>query len=112
MNIGQLDREIAIEYKQVTQDPNFGTEIITWATLATVWANVQDGLPSRSEAVQQGLAVARNQTRVRYRYRSDVTSAMRITVLDTPPRVLQIVGGPAELGRREFSEIMCESVSS
>lgn len=111
MNIGQLDREITIEYKQVTQDPNAGTELVAWATLATVWANVQDGLPSRSEAVQQGLNVARNQTRVRYRYRSDVTSAMRITVLDTS-RVLQIVGGPAELGRREFSEVMCESVSS
>ena len=112
VHIGMLDRRIIIEKKVVTQDPDYGTEVVTWATLATVWANVQDVLPSRSEAVQRGLEIARNQTRIRFRYRSDVTSAMRITLLDGTGRVLQIVGGPAELGRHEYTEVVCEAYSS
>jgi len=112
VNVGQLDRRVLIEYPAASQDPIFGTPTITWTTLDTVWANVQDALPSRSEAVQQGLAVARNQTRIRYRYRSDVTSAMRVTVQGAVTRVLQIVGGPATIGRNEWSEIMCEAISS
>ena len=102
MNIGPLDTRIAIEYPVAgTPDANYGTPTITWTLLATVWANVQDALPSRSESVVQGLAVARNQTRVRYRYRTDVTSAMRITIRGPVDRVLNIVGGPAELGMGE-----------
>jgi len=112
MNVGQFDRRITIEYPVSSTDPNYGTPITVWTLLATVWANVQDVLPSRSESVQQGLETARNQSRIRFRYRSDVTSAMRITVLGATDRVLQIVGGPAELGRHEYTEIVCEQYSS
>ena len=109
MNIGKFDRRITIEQKSVAQDATFCTEIITWNTLATVWANVQDVLPSRSEAVQQGLSAARNQTRIRIRYRSDVDSSMRITHNGT---VYQIVGGPAEIGRQQYTEFVVERYSS
>ena len=112
VNVGPLDKRISIEKKVVTKDPDYGTEVIAWALLATPWANVQDVLPSRSESVQQGLETARNQVRIRFRYRSDVTSAMRITVRGATDRVLQIVGGPAELGRHEYTEIVCEQYSS
>jgi len=112
MYLGVLDRRVNIEQKVVTQDATYGTEVITWTLLATVWANVQDALPSKSESVLQGLAVALNQVRVRIRYRSDVNSAMRITIKGDTDRVLQIVGGPSELGRRDGIEIMCESVST
>lgn len=112
MNTGPLDRRIAIEYPVSGQDAGYGTPTITWALLAVIWANVVDELPSRSEAVKQGLVVARNQIRIRYRYRTDVNSAMRITIRGPVDRVLQIVGGPAELGRHEYSECICESVSS
>ncbi len=76
---GKLDRQITIERKSVTSDPNYGTEVITWAPLVVLpgsppvaerfWAEVQDVMPSRSESVLQGLAVARNQTRIRIRWR-------------------------------------------
>jgi head-tail adaptor len=75
--------------------------------------NVQDVMPSRAEAVRTGLTAARNQTRCRYRYRTDVTGAMRIRISGAVERVLQIVGGPAEVGgRHEYSEVMCEAASS
>lgn len=105
----KLDMRITIEQKVVTQDPDYGTEIIAWTPLAVVWANVLDELPSRAESVSQGLAVASNRTRIRFRYRNDVTSAMRIRL---GSRVMQIIGGPSEIGRREFSEVMCEAYSS
>jgi SPP1 family predicted phage head-tail adaptor len=112
---GQLDRQISIERKQVTQDPTFGTELVTWVPLASerFWAQVQDALPSRAESVTQGLAVARNQVRVRMRYRDDIDSSMRITVYgDGTNQVLQIVGGPAAIeGRKQFLEMVCERIS-
>lgn len=67
------------------------------------WAEVQDALPSRSEAVRQGLAQARNQVRLRMRWRAGLDSSMRVTVHgDTGEDVVyQIVGGPAEIGGRK-----------
>jgi len=113
MNVGLLDRRVTIEYPVAGQDTNSGRPVITWAVLAVVWAEVQDVMPSRSEGVRQGLIVARNQTRVRYRYRADVTSAMRMTVAGSPDRVLQIIADPAAIGsRNSYCEVVCESASS
>lgn len=121
MRARELDRQILIEYKSATLDPIFGTEVpVAWLPLSTVngvperfWAQVQDALPSRSEAVTQGLAVARNQTRIRMRWRDDIDSSMRITVFGDTPTVYQIVGGPAEIeGRKERIEMVCERYSS
>jgi SPP1 family predicted phage head-tail adaptor len=113
MNIGPLDRRICIEKKVVTRDPDYNTEVITWAVLATVWANVQDEMPSRSETTKEDLIVASRRARIRFRYRSDVTSAMRVTIRGAIDRVLQIIGGPAEIGERHtYTEIMCEEYSS
>ena len=120
---GKLDRQITIERKSVTSDPNYGTEVITWAPLAVLpgsppvaerfWAEVQDVMPSRSESVLQGLAVARNQTRIRIRWRPDITSAMRVIVHGDADVLYQIVGGPAEIrGRKTMLEMVCERYSS
>ena len=50
---------------------------------------------------------------MRIRYRSDVTSDMRVTVhSDAGDVVHQIVGGPAEIGRREWTEFVIEKYSS
>ena len=122
MKIGALDREITIKQKSVTQDPVYGTETITWIPLVysagspsvaeRFWANVQDVLPSRSESVRQGLEVARNQTRIRIRYRNDIDSSMLVTVHGDTDVDYQIVGGPAMIGRKELLEMVCERYSS
>ena len=109
MNPGPLDTRIRIEYKVTTQDADYGTPVITWTLLAVVWANVQDVMPSRSESVRQGLEGARNQTRIRWRFRSDVDSSMRVVI---GSRILAIIAGPAELGRHEYQEVVCESAST
>lgn len=114
MKIGELDRRITISQKSVTSDPNYGTQIITWTTLASrISANVADVPPSRSEAVKQGLAVALNQTKITIRYRARIDSSMRVTVHYATDEVYQIVGGPARVGaRNQCLEMVCEKTSS
>lgn len=106
MNVN-LDRRIRLEERTSTLDD--GAPVNTWTLVATVYAELRDVAPSRSEAVKQGLAVARNQTRCRIRWRDGVTSAMRV-VWDGV--AYNIVGGPAELGRREFMELVLERYST
>lgn len=110
---GQLDKRITIERKSVTQDSNYGTEIITWVTFAAnVPAQVQDSLPSKSESVSQGLAISANPSRVRMRWMPGIDSSMRVIVHGEPDRTCQIIAGPAELGRREGLELMIAEYSS
>jgi SPP1 family predicted phage head-tail adaptor len=113
MRGSQLDKRITIEQKSVTQDPNYGAEVITWATLASrIPANVQDALPSKSESVANGIRIATQPARIRIRYRASITSDMRVTIHGATDRVCQIVGGPAEIGRREWLEMVVEAYSS
>lgn len=121
---GAIDRQITIEKKVVTEDPTYGTEIVTWMPLVRdgvgspivavrFWAQLQDVLPSRSEAVKQGLDLARNQTRLRMRWRGDITSDMRVIEHGDTDVVYQIVAGPAAIeGRKERIEMMLERYSS
>lgn len=113
MNAGNLDRRITISQKSVTQDPDYGTQVITWSTLASrIAANVVDVQPSRSESVKQGLSVALNQTKITIRYRAGIDSSMRITVHYATDEIYQIVGGPARVGRNRWLEMVCEKASS
>jgi SPP1 family predicted phage head-tail adaptor len=108
--IVNLDRRITIQRKAETKDAH-GAPQASWTALATngtVWAEVRDTPPSRAEQQQrEGLEQLRNTVRVRMRYRTDVDATMRIV---HGSRVLQIVGGPAELGRGEFLEVTCEAI--
>jgi len=106
-----LDKRCTIESPTVGQG-DYGEPINSWALLATVWCNVQDDLPSKSEAVQQGLVINKSRARIRFRYLATVTSACRITVRGATDRVFQIIGGPAELGQHAYMEVLGECASS
>jgi head-tail adaptor len=121
INPRDLDRQITIQRKVPDPAPDAaGSE--TWATVeAGVWAQVQDMLPSRGERLADGIEVASRPARVRMRYREDVAPSMRFVMAAPPlaivagpplPRIMQIVAGPAELGRREGLEFMVEDYSS
>ncbi|MDD2742329.1 MAG: phage head closure protein [Rhodocyclaceae bacterium] len=112
ISAGKYDRKISIEGKQVTVDPDYGTETIAWVTIASrIWANIQDVLPSRSEQVKQGVAVATMPARIRIRYRTDLTPDMRVIVHGITDQVFQIIGGPAEVGKKEATELVVEAYS-
>ena len=113
MRAGRLDRRITIEAKTSTVDPDYGTETVAWATFASrISAQVQDVLPSKSESAADGLVIASRPARIRIRYRKNITSDMRIIVHGDADRFMQIVAGPAEIGRREGIELMAAEYST
>lgn len=123
MNPGKQTRSITVEKKQVTVDPEYGTQITTWVPLVALpgsptiaerfYAEIQDVLPSRSEAVLQGLAQNRLQTRLRMRWRDDIDSTMRVTVHGDSDKIYSIISGPVEYGgRKDQLEMIIERYSS
>lgn len=122
MRAGQFDREITVERKSVSPDPDYGTPVVTWVPLATegsppvavrFMAEAQDVLPSRSETGNNGLLIAANRTRIRMRWRDDIDSSMRIVLHGDGDVVYQIIGGPAVVeGRQQMIELLCEKYSS
>ena len=66
-------------------------------------------LPSRAERIADEISLQKRPCRIRTLYRADITSDMRITF---DGRTVQIVGGPAELGRRDGLEMVCEEWST
>lgn len=112
MRAGQLTQRIRFERLDDATNPDFGDSTQQWVPVATVWAQVQDVLPSRAETVQQNVEITSRPARIRIRWRPDLTSAMRIVVLGQYPRTMQIVSGPAELGRRQWLEFMTEEFST
>lgn len=111
IQVGNLDTRMRIEQKSVTQDATYGTEVISWVPLVTVWAEVMDVLPSRQQAEQTRaqLQVATQRSRVRMRYRTDVDSTMRCIIGGIAHH---IVSGPAEIGRHEYMELVIERYST
>lgn len=108
----ELETRCRIEYKSVTQDPIYGTQVTTWALLGVRWCNLQDTLPSRAERQISDVVAAVNTTRIRLRYCTDIDSSMRIIVNRPNPTVYHIVSGPAIIGQREWIEMMLEKVST
>lgn len=78
MRIGDLTQRVVIESSSATSD-SYGGRSLAWSTLATVWAHVKalsgaEALVSGGEKVQARIAYE-----VTIRYRSDVTTQMRLT---------------------------------
>jgi SPP1 family predicted phage head-tail adaptor len=105
----RLDTRIRIERKSITSDPLYGTETVAWVEFATVWAEVQDVLPSRTERLADSIVIANRPARIRMRHFAGITPDMRVIIGN---RTLQIVSGPAELGRREGIELIVEQHST
>lgn len=111
IDIGSLNRRIRFERLTDAQNPDYGGSAQQWVAVATVWAQVQEVLPSKSEAVTHGIRIATRPTRIRMHWYPEITSDMRIVVLGASPRTLQIIAGPAELGHRDALELMAEEFS-
>jgi head-tail adaptor len=113
---GELDSLIRIE-RPKANDAFDSAGSAEWEALPDgeqVWASVHDMLPSRGEKIASGINVAARPARVRMDYRDDVTAAMRfVDITDgVDGRVMQIISGPAKIGRREGVEFMVEDYSS
>ena len=105
MQSGKLDQRITLQTATVTKDA-VGGPVETWATLATLWANVRDlSGKAINEAQQVGSAVTR---RVTIRWRAGITAALRVQFADARVAKVAFV---REVGRREFLELDCELIN-
>lgn len=104
VDTGSLDRRLTIQ--RPVADASFdGAGSGAWEHVADVYASIQDILPSRAERLADGFTFSKRPSRVRMRWRSDVDSTMRFVA---EGRILQIISGPAEIGRRRGLEFMVE----
>lgn len=93
MNIGAMQERVTIQRKTET-NPTGGERVVTWATLATVWASVVP-LTTQDEALRASAVTPTATYRVEMRYRVDLTTADRISwrpFRSTTARVLEISG--------------------
>lgn len=113
MTPGQLDRRITIRKPTTVVDELYGPQPGGWEDVASrIPAQVWDALPSNSESVQGGLRMADRPARVRIRYMRGLSSDMQIVVHNEVDEVFQISGGPAEIGRREWTEFTIRGYTS
>lgn len=108
MNVN-LNKRCRIEYPAKTQDSIYGTDVITWTLLATIWCEIQDEMPSKTEGDQSGVIVTTKKSRFRARYRSDINSGMRI-ICDGV--TYNIVSAVADIGNKRYIEAMIEVYTS
>lgn len=104
LNIGRLNQRVALQQPATTVDA-LGQRVETWATVADVWAQAQ---PLRGrEFFAAGQVQSEASVRFRMRYRSGVTSAMRVLWRDVPHA---IVAEPIDVdGGQHTLEIMCSA---
>lgn len=112
MKIGKLDRQLRIEQRSATQDNDYGTRVDTWAEYVTLWAQVQEVLPSKGETQAMEIRIAERPARVRCRYVPGITADMRCVDLTRSSRVMKIISAPVELGNQDGLEFMVADYST
>lgn len=112
ISAGELNRRARFERPTTTKDATTLAPVTTWTSIGTFAVSAMDTPPSRSEAVRNGLQQARQQTTLRMRWRNDITADMRVVLLGDGEQVMQIVGGPAMIGRRDALELVLERYST
>lgn len=108
MKARRLDRRVVIE-RRAPRTGGMSAGQAGWEAVATVWASVMDIRPARGERLEDGLNIATRPATVFMRYRTDVTTDMRLVMGD---RFMQIITVPAEIGRREGLEFRVETAST
>jgi head-tail adaptor len=114
----ERDHMVCVE-RPVADDGFDGAGSGSWAPVGLEWVGIVDALPSRSERLAEGINVSARPARIRMRFRDGVTTAMRLVLMRwdgsqwiPADRVMQIISGPAVLGRREGLEFMAEDYSA
>ncbi|CAK0778987.1 Head-tail adaptor protein [Gammaproteobacteria bacterium] len=101
LNAGRMDRLVIIQRSTATRD-TMGQETMSWATHASVWAQVTP--VSGNEALKENRDVAALLAKFVIRFLSTVTAKDRISYDSKYWDILSL----REIGRREGLEIMAE----
>ena len=98
---GQLDRRITIQNFSETTD-NFGQQVKSFSTLASVWANVVEKVGREGE--DGDMIAATKKVEFIIRYRTDVDEEMRISYNSNTYKIQAIQSADA---RKAFLKIVC-----
>jgi SPP1 family predicted phage head-tail adaptor len=104
MQSGKLRDRITLQRQMVTYD-EYGAEVISWSSIATLWASVLPGSVGErfvAGAVQELSKITHT---IRIRYRADITPKMRF-VWGTRNLYINTIVDPT--GRRAELLISCE----
>lgn len=117
MNAPARNREVEILRRTTELDEDYGTVVETgWATVVTVWAEVEDMLPGRSESLIDSVNLERRPARVWMPFRDGIDASMRFKVKGRGPaevdRLMRIVSGPAESRFRSRMMFVAEELST
>lgn len=110
MTAGQLGEQVAIQSSTATQN-SYGEPVLTWSTVATVWANVS--VNRRATDLERfveatGAEVQRTQYTVTIYYRTDVTERNRL-VWGSETLDIEQVYDPD--GRKQWLEIKAQKTA-
>lgn len=106
MNAGSLNTRVTIQQNTPAQD-DIGQPIASWATLATVWANVRH--VSGMESIQGDADASSLKASVRIRLRRDVTNAMRVVIGSKTYEIRAVL--PDE-ERLDYLDLSCEALNA
>jgi len=101
MRAGDLRRQITLQSRSTTRD-TFGEPALTWTNVATVWAAITPLSGRELELAQAMNSEISHQVQIRYR--SDVTSAMRVVYQGRYFNILSVMD--VEMRHREL-QLMC-----
>lgn len=107
MTAGELRHRVHIEQPVRAEHPDTGEIVVTWATVATVWASVLARRSDEREEAKQ--IVAQTAYDVRIRHRTGITSDHRLT---WDGKTLKLIGEPIDPdGKRSELRIQAVEVS-
>jgi SPP1 family predicted phage head-tail adaptor len=99
MKAGKLDRRVQIKVKTSSRDA-YGAEILTYSTLATVWAEVSP--VSGREYFSAAQFIPEATLKIRMRFREDFDETAKIAYDGIEYDILYI----AEIGRADGLEVL------
>ncbi|WLE60239.1 phage head closure protein [Burkholderia plantarii] len=103
LRIGNFNRRVSLQEPQVTRD-SAGQEIPTWVEIGRPWVDIRS--LSGREYATSGTVVSGATVSIRFRYRTDLTSRMRVVQGETIYNMLAVL--PDERGR-EYVDVPCNT---
>lgn len=102
MRPGLLNTRVVVQQQSATQDA-LGQPVQSWATFATLWADVRH--TSGIEATKADAIASVVRASIRVRYRGDLTAAMRVIHGSTTYNIVAVL---PDIGGKEYVDLACE----
>lgn len=106
MRPGLLNRRVVVEQQSTTQD-DLGQPVLSWTTLATLWADIRHS--SGVESIKADALTSTVRASIRVRYTRTITSGMRVTEDGITYNIVAVL---PDMGGKEYTDLVCEVSSA